>query len=118
MSVADQVYAQVRFMADETAAENEALLRVLCQTVVAALTARLREELTPEDCLSDFVTAAGMYTLAIMAETGDLTGVEQLTAGDMTLRRGSTNRGADRLRSQAELLMAPYLKSAFTFLGV
>lgn len=118
MSITDQVYSQARFMANETTAENEALLRTLCQVVVAALTARLREDVTPEDCLSDFVTAAGMYVLAVMAETADLTGVEQLSAGDVTLRRSSTNRAADRLRSQADLLMAPYLRTNFTFMGV
>lgn len=105
-------------MADETAAGNETLLRTVCQAVVSALTARLREDLTPEDCLSDFITAAGMYALAVMAETGDLSGVEQLTAGDLTLRRGSANSAAQRLRFQADLLMAPYLKVSFSFMGV
>ena len=117
MSLTEQVFNQARFMAQEMTAEQQALLNVVCGAAVSSLEARLRDNLTPEDCLSDFVTAAGMYALAAMSEIGDFTGVEQLTAGDVTVRRGN-NGAANYLRSQAELLMAPHLRSGFAFLGV
>lgn len=105
-------------MAQELTAENEALLEVVCQAAVSSLTARLRDNLEPEDCLSDFVTAAGMYALAAMSDIGDWSNVEQLTAGDLTVRRSSKDGAANYLRAQADLLMAPYLKTAFVFRGV
>lgn len=105
-------------MAQELTAENEALLEVVCRAAVSSLTARLRDNLTPEDCLSDFVTAAGMYALAAMSDIGDWGQVEQLTAGDLTVRRGSSDGAANYLRMQADLLMAPYLKQPFLFSGV
>lgn len=118
MSLADQVFSQARFMAQELTAENEALLEIVCQATVSSLTVRLRDNLTPEDCLSDFVTAAGMYALAAMSDIGDWGQVEQLTAGDLTVRRGSGDGAANYLRTQADLLMAPYLKQPFMFAGV
>ena len=117
MSVAEQVIAQAKFMAPELIEDDSKLLETVCHAVVSSLTARLRDDLEPEDCLSDFVTAAGMYTLAAMTDIGDWSGVEQLTAGDITVRRGN-NTAASYLRTQADMLMAPYLKSGFAFLGV
>lgn len=117
MSLTEQVISQAKFMAPELTAENVPLLEMICQAAVSSLEARLRDNLTPEDCRSDFVTAAGMFALAAMSDIGDFTGVEQLTAGDVTVRRGN-NSAANYLRSQAELLMAPHLKSGFAFLGV
>lgn len=118
MSIADQVFSQACFMAQELTAENEALLEVVCQAAVTSLTARLRDNLTPDDCLSDFVTAAGMYALAAMSEIGDWGQIQQLTAGDVTIHRGKGDGAANYLRTQADMLMAPYLKQSFLFSGV
>lgn len=117
MSLTDQVYSQARYMAPELTEEQESLLSAVCQAAVASLEARLRDELTVEDCQADLVTAAGMYAVAALSEMGDLSGVQQLTAGDVTVRRGN-NSGAEYLRRQARMLMAPYLKDGFSFVGV
>ena len=117
MSLTEQVFQQARFMAQDMTQDQQDLLNVVCQAAVSCLEARLRDNVTPQDCLSDFVTAAGMFALAAMSDIGDFTGVEQLTAGDVTVRRGD-NRAANYLRSQAELLMAPHIKSGFAFMGV
>lgn len=118
MSLADQVFSQASFMAQELTAENEALLAVVCQAAVSSLAARLRDNLTPEDCTSEFVTAAGMYALAAMTDIGDWGQVEQITAGDVTVRRGGHDGAANYLRAQADVLMAPYLRQPFAFMGV
>ena len=118
MSLADQVFSQASFMAQELTAENEALLEVVCQAAVSSLAARLRDNIGPEDCMSDFVTAAGMYALAAMSDIGDWGKIEQLTAGDVTVRRGNRDGAANYLRTQADILMAPYLKMPFAFMGV
>ena len=117
MSLTEQVFNQARFMAQEMTQDQQDLLNVVCKAAVASLESRLRDNLSPEDCLSEFVTAAGMYALAAMTDIGDWTGLEQLSAGDLTLRRGE-NGAANYLRTQAELLMAPYLKIGFLFRGV
>ena len=117
MTIAEQVIAQAQFMAPELIDDNSPLLSTVCQATVSSLAARLRDNLEPEDCLADFVTAAGMYALAAMADIGDFSGMEQLTAGDLTVRRGD-HTPSQYLRNQADLLMAPYLKSGFSFLGV
>ena len=117
MSLAEQVANQASYMAPELTAQQQDLLCAVSQAAVSSLEARLRDELTVEDCQADFITAAGMYTVAAMTEIGDFTDVEQLTAGDVTVRRGR-NCAANYLRSQAQLLMAPYLKDVFSFMGV
>ena len=118
MTVTEQVIAQAKFMAPEVVEDSADLLQTVCTAVVSSLTARLRDDLEPEDCQADFVTAAGMYAVAAMSEISDWSRVEQLTAGDLTVRQGNANGAADYLRSQADMLMAPYLKTGFSFLGV
>jgi len=49
-------------------------------------------------------------------ETGVLP--EQITAGDLTLRRSGSDAAACCLRYQAELMMLPYMKDRFAFVGV
>ena len=117
MTLTQQVYYQARLMAQELTEENQVMLEAMCQASVSALKARLRENLEPEDCLADFVTAAAMYALAAMSGVTQMGQLEQVTAGDVTMRR-STDMAAGCLQSQAEALMAPYLNSRFLFQGV
>ena len=118
MTLTEQVYAQARIMAPELSEENQAVLEAVCRSVVVSLTGKLREPLTPEDCRADFIAAAGMFAVAAMSEVGQLSQVEQMVAGDLTVRRSSGNAAASCLRSQAQMLIGPYLKPAFVFLGV
>ena len=118
MSLTDQVAAQVQFMAPELITDKADLLHMVCSAAVSALSNRLRDGLEPEDCQADFVTAAGMYAAAALSEMENDGKVEQFTAGDLTMRRGSKGSAANYLRAQAALLMAPYLQTGFTFLGV
>lgn len=118
MSLTDQVFSQARFLAQDLTQDNLAVLEAVCKATVASLEARLRDNLTAKDCLSDFVTAAGMYAVAAMYEIGDFSQVEQLTAGDLTLRKRDAKGPAALLRSQAEQMMAPHLRPGFSFVGV
>ncbi len=88
MSLTEEVMAQARFMAQELANKDAQLLETVCQAAVSTLEARLREEVSVEECQADFVTAASMMAVAALADIGDWTGVEQLTAGDLTVRKG------------------------------
>lgn len=121
MTLVDEVYTHARILAPEVSDEHHALLEAACRSAAVSLKARLRDNLTVEDCRTDFVTAASMLALAALSEAGDLGQMgqlEQITAGDLTLRRSSGNMAADCLRSQAEFLMMGYVKGTYLFVGV
>ena len=105
-------------MAQDLPDGKEVLLEALCRSAVVSLKNRLRDGLVPEDCQTEFVTAAGMYALAALSCVHDLGEVEQFSAGDMTIRKATGNAAANCLRTQADMLMAPYVKSPMAFMGV
>lgn len=117
MTLTEQVYAQAVLLAGNAGNLNEALLEVLCQSATGALTGQLREGLTPDDCKADFIAAASLYALAALSETDDLAELNYIQVGDVTLKRGGSAAAAC-LRSQARLMMTPYLADGFAFVGV
>lgn len=118
MNLTQQVYTQARLMAAEMPAENEKMLEAVCRASVVSLESKLRNNLSAEDCVDDFVMAAGMYAVAAMSEISDMSQLEQITAGDLTLRKRGESLAASCLRTQADILMAPYMKMGVAFLGV
>ena len=119
MILRDQVYAQALLLAGELEDNEGDMLSVLCTAATAALTARLREGLTAEDCRADFVAAASLFALAELNAVKDGAAMEQITAGDLTLRKSASADPASKvLRNQAQLVIAPYLKDTFCFRGV
>ena len=118
MTLIDQIFAQALLLSGGLEARQEALLKLLCRGAANALAERLRTGLSPEDCKADFVAAASLYSLAALSGSADLDQMEQITVGDLTLRRSDTNTAANCLRYQAELIIAPYLKDRFCFKGV
>lgn len=117
MTLTEQVFAQAQVLAGELEEKEQKLLEVLCQGATSALTARLRDGLSPEDCKADFLASASLFALASLSGAGG-DGLEQLTVGDLTLRRKNADAASNCLRNQAELIIAPYLKDNFTFMGV
>ena len=121
MTLKDQVLAQALLLAGELDTRQTELLGALCTAATASLAARLREGLSPQDCKADFIAAASLFALAALNSVKDDTQLEQISAGDLTIRRsgGSGSDAASNcLRNQAELMIAPYLKDSFAFLGV
>lgn len=118
MTLTEQVYAQALLLAGDMEPRQEELLKLLCRSVVASLTARLREGLRAEDCLADFIASASLYALAAMSGQTDTDRLERITAGDVTLHRSGGDAAANCLRYQAELMITPYLKDRFSFKGV
>ena len=118
MSLTQQIFAQAVMLAGAIEPKQEALLRLLCGSAAAYMGSRLREGIRPEDCKADFVAAASLYALAAMSEMDEISQMEQITAGDLTLRRGGKDAAACCLRYQAELLISPYVKDRFVFMGV
>jgi len=118
MTLTEQTYAQAVLLSGTVGEKQEQMLKVLCQSAVNDLTARLRPGLTPEDCKADFVAAASLYALAALSEIDDVSQLQRMQLGDVTLQRGSGNAAAQCLRSQAALMMGPYLVGKFCFRGI
>lgn len=118
MTLEEQVYAQAALLAGELEDGQEEILSTLCVAAVSSLTARLRDGITADDCRADFVAAASLFALAAINTVVAGGAVEQFAAGDLTVRRGSGDAASRCLRHQAELVIAPYLKDRFSFLGV
>ena len=116
MNLTDQIYAQALVMVGQLTPEQDALLRVLCQAAKATLAGRLRRGVTPEDCRADFISAGSLLALAALSESD--TGPERFTAGELTIQKSGGSAAARCLRSQAELILMPYVRDCFAFLGV
>ena len=112
------VFTQAMLLAPDVPEEEQEMLRILCQAAVVTLERKLRKNLTTRDCHNEFAAAASMYALAALSELSDLNQMEQITAGDLTLRRADSPLAANCLRAQADLLMAPYVKLNVAFMGV
>lgn len=117
MTLTEQVYTQALLLAGSDSKVNEARLQVFCQSATVSLTAQLRQGLVPDDCKADFVAAASLYALAALSETDELTQLNHIQVGDVTMKRGGSAAAAC-LRNQARLMMSPYLQDDFAFLGV
>ncbi len=118
MSLTEQIYAQALVLIQDSEDEKLPMLEILCRCAEKSLRQNLREGVSPEDCKADFVAAASLYALAAMSEMDELAQMSQIKAGDLTLRRSSTDSAACCLRYQAEVMMSPYMKDRFSFVGV
>lgn len=118
MTLTEQIYAQALLLAGELEQKQDDLLKVLCQGANNSLVVRLREGLTPEDCKADFVAAASLFALSALSSADEEADIEMFQAGDLSLRRRGKDAASNCLRNQAELMIAPYLKDHFTFLGI
>ena len=120
MMLIDQIQAQALLLAGDLTAQQMQVLSALCYAAASSLKSRLREGLTPDDCKADFIAAASLLALAAMNSVTGEESAEQITVADFAIRTAK-NRGdaaSNCLRAQAELMIAPYLKDRFTFLGV
>ena len=113
-----QVYAQAKLLTGAEDAGQQELLRLLCQAAVSALTARLRPDLSPEDCSADFIAAGTLFAIAAYSEADPQRSFEQVQLGDITVRPGGGTAAAQCLRQQAAQMIAPYCGDSFCFRGV
>ena len=120
MILNEQVYAQALLMAGQLEERQAKLLEILCSAATSSLTVRLREGITPEDCKADFIAAASLYALASLNDVEETVQVEEFQAGDLTVRQSKSGRDAasNCLQRQADMMILPYLKDRFSFLGV
>ena len=120
MTLKAQIYTRALALTGELSMQKARLLELLCGTSSIALESMLRDGVTPNDCMSDFLIAAAMMAVAALIDaTGD-TPQEQIEVGDFSVQKSAVSHDAASavLMKQAELIMAPYLKDRFAFLGV
>ena len=120
MMLTEQIRAQALLLAGELDQRQVQVLAALCYAAASSLESRLRDGLTPEDCKADFIAAASLLALAAMNSVSGEESAEQISVGDFSVRTSKTKNDAasNCLRAQAELMIAPYLKDRFAFLGV
>ena len=118
MMLTNQVFAQAALLAGQLEERQRELLKILCQAATSSLASRLRDGITAEDCRADFVAAASLYALSALNEAEGTSGLEEFKAGDLTVRRSGMDSSSRCLQRQAELIMQPFLKDGFAFLGV
>ena len=96
------------------------MLETLCQASASYLERRLRDGLAPEDCKADFVAAASLLALAAFNSYQAEDFSEQISVADFSMKTtvGYKDAAANCLKIQAELMIAPYLKDRFAFMGV
>lgn len=118
MSLTEQINAQALVLIQDSTDVNLPMLELLCRSAENDLRRKLRDGITPEDCKADFVASASLLALAALSEMDDVAQMTQIQTGDLTMRRGSPDSAACCLRYQAEVMMRPYLKDQFAFVGV
>ena len=116
--ITDLVFAQAALLAGQLDGNQTELLKLLCQSAVSSLEARLREGLSVECCKADFVAAASLYALAALNEAGGMGGIAEFKAGDLTVKRSGMDTSSRCLQRQADLIIRPYLVDGFVFQGV
>ena len=114
----DLVYAQAALLAGQLEERQAQLLKILCQAAVSSLENRLKDGLTADACKADFVAAASLFALAALNEAGQAGTLEEFRAGDLTVKRSGMDTSSRCLQRQAELIIQPFLKDTFAFLGV
>lgn len=117
MSILELSAAMARsFVTPEQA--DDALLLTCCKAAEAELLSALKSGITEEDCADSFTLACCYLALSYLC-AGRSTAPEQFSVGDVSIRRGGEDISAACLRTQAKLVMAPYLNdSTFAFKGV
>ena len=115
MMLTEQVYAQACLLTDALDEQEQQLLRLLSRSAVNHLSARLRPGLTPEDLKADLVAAVSVFALASLSSAAQ---VGEMKLGDVTIKRSGVDTASQCLHNQAALIMAPYVKDNFCFLGV
>ncbi len=118
MSMIDRIYAQALLLAGTLDHRQETLLRMLCRSAANTLLAKMKQSVTAEDCMGDFIAAASLYALAALSETDSAMTPESFRVGDVTVQKSGSSTAAACLRRQAELTIAPYLADRVSFMRV
>lgn len=97
-------------------------LETLCRMAEQEISARIKPNVSMEECKDAFIQAAAMIAAAIYrGAKGGTEDVSAYRAGSVSVTKRVSESGGnyESLRRQAELIMAPYIyDSGFSFIGV
>lgn len=122
MALADEIYQMASVLAP--AQTDETILASLCRAAEQAVTARLRPGVTAQSCRDSFVYAAALIAVSYLPPScQSAQQLRSFTVGEVSVTAAdaaAVSGAAACLRTQAELLMAPYCTSGggFAFVGV
>lgn len=105
-----QIYAMAEVFGGDLTDEEKAVLKKLCRAAEAQWRKRLKPDITANDCEAAFVGACAWTALSGLSAGVEAGGVESFRAGEFTVSKKSGSSAC--LRTQAELLMAPYVDGA------
>ena len=103
-------------------AQEQSVLRLLCQTSEKDLERKLKSGISKADCAGAFTCAAAWLAAAALENircAGE--GISSLRAGDMSLTAATASERCERaevLSRGARRLMEPYCEDSFFFCGV
>jgi hypothetical protein len=115
MTLLDQIYAKAVVLAGTVNETQSQLLKIFCNSALTCLTARLRADVTMEECETELVTASALYALAALSENEETANLQRVQVGDVTLIPGGRTAAIRCLRLQADILMRPYCVDSFVF---
>lgn len=110
----DDIVDHARLFAGMLDERQDTALQQLC----AAAEQRLQSRLRPGQeaaCYDSFVCAAAWMALADLEMLRNMENISEFTAGHLTVKRGSSSGAVSCLRTQAEMLMAPYVSDSLIF---
>lgn len=116
MTALDDIFAAAQMYTSASGGEEE-MLRSLCTAAAERLKMRLNDGVEISDIYESFVCAAGLLAAADFCCCRASGGVKSFSAGPVSVTKDD-GETAKRLREQAEIIMAPWCRDAFQFLGV
>ena len=116
MAAVDDVFATALTFCDVENGKQH-ILRQFCVSELKRLESQLSDGVTVEDCYDALVCAAGMMAAADFSAAYADSGIRSFSAGPISVTKEGAKRTAD-LRQQAALLMLPWCRGSFRFLGV
>ena len=116
----EEIAALAERLCEGTAAERPMLLR-LCAAAEREVRSRLRRGVSEEACADAVLCACAFLAAASLEQSRGGEELSSLRAGSVTVTasRGGRSERAERLRREAERLLAPYaVPGSFAFCGV
>ena len=116
MITADDVYAVAVQYAAPAEGEQTQLMR-LCRAAIGRLRKDLADGVSESECIDSLVCGAALLAAADFLAIHSQSGVQSFSAGPVSVTKNDGLR-AKRMREEAALLLAPWCRGAFRFLGV
>ena len=116
-----ELWEEIFSIAEVLLAESSVSVPTLvafCRAAEEELRSKLKKNISPENCKNSFCCAGALMAVSSYCAASAAGDPTDFKAGDVSVTTGDQDKAAACLRLQAEMLMAPYCRSGFSFLGV